>query len=152
MNTYHLREVPFLTDDQLMYFCRFKLELKERSAPTNTVPAASSSQQSTLGPDACANNAFPDKSDAETPMVTATEFLETPYLPALSEIVDDASFHTACASPSNPSFSGGAQGSMGIDTGVDTGVLSDSGVELDTRSSLARDPLLHSWVGFCLVL
>lgn len=85
-------------------------------------------------------------------MVTATEFLETPYHPALSEIVDDASFHTACASPSHPcpSFSGAAQGSIGVDTGVDAGVLSDSGVELDTRSSLARDPLLHSWVSFVL--
>lgn len=83
-------------------------------------------------------------------MVTATEFLETPYLPALSEIVDDASFHTACASPAAPStsFSSAIQENAGVDAGVDAGVLSDSGVELDTRSSLARDPLLHSWVRF----
>lgn len=83
-------------------------------------------------------------------MVTATEFLETPYLPALSEVLDDASFHTACASPALPSssFSSAVEDNAGVDLGIDTGVLSDSGVELDTRSSLARDPLLHSWVSF----
>lgn len=122
----------------------FKLDLKERLAPSNSVPVASSSQQSTLEENASSAKRFSDHATYETPMVTATEFLETPYLPALSEVVDDESFHTACASPSNPctSFSSAIQ-----DSGtVDTGVLSDSGVELDTRSSLARDPLLHSWL------
>ncbi len=110
--------------------------------------AASSSQQSTLEENVTSLKKCSNHPINETPMVTATEYLETPYLPALSEVVDDASFHTACASPSNPctSFSSAIQDSAGADTGVDTGVLSDSGVELDTRSSLARDPLLHSWV------
>ncbi|XP_034232452.1 kinesin-like protein Klp98A isoform X2 [Thrips palmi] len=124
----------------------FRLDLKERLAPSSSAPAASSSQQSTLG--ASTSKGLSGQAEAETPMVTATEFLETPYLPALSEIVDDASFHTACASPAmlSASFSSAIQDNASADAGVDTGVLSDSGVELDTRSSLARDPLLHSWL------
>ncbi|KAJ1523618.1 hypothetical protein ONE63_001461 [Megalurothrips usitatus] len=124
----------------------FKLDLKERLAPSNVAPAASSSQQSTLSAHASTSDGCPDRVPYETPMVTATEFLETPYLPALSEVVDDVSFHTACASPALPSFSSAVQDNSGVDATADAGVLSDSGVELDTRSSLARDPLLHSWL------